>query len=147
MPVISISTPRNTNSGTASRIRLLIPSSMRETTTVSGVEVVVARYASVASPKAKPIGTDSSTPAPSSSTKKTTRFQLPSPLSTGQAQCRPSARAPRTAAANTTSFQPSRSSRASAVTTISAAPTGIAAARNVLCRPSAGVSMNHSSLA
>ena len=39
IPVISISRPRKTNSGTASRIRLLMPSSMRETTTVSGVLV------------------------------------------------------------------------------------------------------------
>ena len=43
MPVISISRPRNTNSGTANRIRLLMPSSMRDTTTVSGVRVSVAR--------------------------------------------------------------------------------------------------------
>ena len=36
MPVISISRPRKTNSGTASSTRPLMPSSMRETTTVSG---------------------------------------------------------------------------------------------------------------
>ena len=36
MPVMSISRPRKTNSGTASSTRLLMPSSMRETTTVSG---------------------------------------------------------------------------------------------------------------
>ena len=43
MPVISISRPRNTNNGTASRISALMPSSMRDTTTVSGVVVVQAR--------------------------------------------------------------------------------------------------------
>ncbi len=43
MPVISISSPRNTNSGTDSRIRWLMPSSMRPTSTISGVLVVSAR--------------------------------------------------------------------------------------------------------
>ena len=43
MPVASISRPRKTNNGTASRMRLLMPSSMREATTESGVEVSVAR--------------------------------------------------------------------------------------------------------
>ena len=43
IPVISMSRPRKTNSGTARRISVLIPSSIREMTTVSGVLVVVAR--------------------------------------------------------------------------------------------------------
>ena len=43
MPVISISRPRKTNSGTDSRIRWLMPSSMRPTSTISGVPVVSAR--------------------------------------------------------------------------------------------------------
>ena len=43
MPVISIRSPRNTNSGTASRIRCDMPSSMRPTMTGSGVCVVEAR--------------------------------------------------------------------------------------------------------
>ena len=43
MPVISISKPRNTNSGTDSRMRWLMPSSMRPTSTISGVCVVSAR--------------------------------------------------------------------------------------------------------
>ncbi len=43
MPVISSSMPRNTNSGTASRISCDMPSSMRPTTTVSGSRVVSAR--------------------------------------------------------------------------------------------------------
>ncbi len=42
MPVISISRPSSTNSGTASRIRWLMPSSMRPTTTMVGVLVVSA---------------------------------------------------------------------------------------------------------
>ncbi len=41
MPVISISWPSSTNSGTASRISVLMPSSMRPTTTLSGTVVVV----------------------------------------------------------------------------------------------------------
>ena len=40
MPVISINRPRNTNSGTDSRMRWLMPSSMRPITTVDGVLVV-----------------------------------------------------------------------------------------------------------
>lgn len=43
MPVPSTSWPRRTNNGTASRMRLLMPSSIRPTTIVSGVEVVVSR--------------------------------------------------------------------------------------------------------
>ena len=42
-PVISISAPRNTNSGTDSRISVDIPSSIRLATMVSGVRVVSAR--------------------------------------------------------------------------------------------------------
>ena len=42
-PVISISAPRNTNSGTDSRISVDMPSSMRLATMVSGVRVVSAR--------------------------------------------------------------------------------------------------------
>ena len=43
MPVISMSAPRKTKSGTASRIRVLMPSSIRPTSTSSGTLVVVAR--------------------------------------------------------------------------------------------------------
>ncbi len=39
MPVISMRTPRNTNNGTASRIRWDMPSSMRPTTTIIGTSV------------------------------------------------------------------------------------------------------------
>ena len=42
MPVISIRSPKNTNSGTESRMRWLMPSSMRPITTTSGVLVVSA---------------------------------------------------------------------------------------------------------
>ena len=43
MPVISISAPRKMKSGTASRIRWLMPSSSRPTMTIIGVEVVSER--------------------------------------------------------------------------------------------------------
>ncbi|MGY3194507.1 hypothetical protein ACVIWU_003873 [Bradyrhizobium sp. USDA 4509] len=43
MPVISIRRPRKTNSGTDSRIKWLMPSSIRPTSTISGVRVVSAR--------------------------------------------------------------------------------------------------------
>jgi hypothetical protein len=39
MPVISMSWPRKTNNGTASRIRCDMPSFMRPTTTMSGTSV------------------------------------------------------------------------------------------------------------
>ena len=42
IPVISISWPRKTNSGTDSRMRCDMPSSMRPTTTSIGVSVVSA---------------------------------------------------------------------------------------------------------
>lgn len=43
MPVISMSRPRNTNSGTESRTRVLMPSSIRDTTKLNGVLVNVWR--------------------------------------------------------------------------------------------------------
>ncbi len=43
MSVISMSAPSITKSGTASRMSELMPSSIRPTTTVSGVPVVVSR--------------------------------------------------------------------------------------------------------
>ena len=43
MPVISISSPRKTNSGTASRMRWDMPSSMRPTITGRAVSVARAR--------------------------------------------------------------------------------------------------------
>ena len=51
----------------------LMPSSMRETTTVRGVLVVSARNANVARPKENTIGAPESTSVPTSSTKKTMR--------------------------------------------------------------------------
>ena len=85
MPVISINRPRNTNSGTASRIRWLIPSSMRPTSTISGVCVVSARYLNTASPKPKAI-TPAKTQKPATPTKKITRLTLPSGRSHGCAR-------------------------------------------------------------
>ena len=73
MPLSSISRPRNTNNGTDSRMMWLMPSSMRETTTVRGVLVVSARNANVARPKENTIGAPESTSVPTSSTKKTMR--------------------------------------------------------------------------
>jgi hypothetical protein len=43
IPVISMSRPRKTNSGTDRRMRCDMPSSMRPTTTGMGTEVVEAR--------------------------------------------------------------------------------------------------------
>ena len=43
MPVISIRLPRKMNSGTASRMRCDMPSSIRPTTTMIGTRVVSAR--------------------------------------------------------------------------------------------------------
>src|SRR6201989_1422500 len=62
MPVASISRPRNTNSGTDSRMMWLIPSSIRLTTTGSGGRVVIARNAKVAIANTKAIGAPASAP-------------------------------------------------------------------------------------
>ena len=77
MPVPSTSWPSSTNSGTASRMRPLMPSSIRPTTMVSGVDVIVSKYADVASANANAIGTPAMTAAPSRPTKNTTSDQLP----------------------------------------------------------------------
>ncbi len=74
MPVISISRPRKTNIGTDSSSRFDMPSSMRLTTTDSGMSVVTNRYDMVAMPKAKPIGTPMATQAPTSTTKNMNRL-------------------------------------------------------------------------
>ncbi len=42
-PVISMSTPKKTKSGTANRIRCDMPSSMRPMATMSGTRVISAR--------------------------------------------------------------------------------------------------------
>ena len=141
MPVMSISRPRNTNSGTASSTRLLMPSSMRDTTIVSGTFVTHIRKATVAVPKAKPIGTPSSTPAASSRTKKKTRFQLPIAFRTGARKNRAPVSTARTITTASRGFQGKRTIRSAPLSSISAAPVGMAAARTMLGRPSAGVSI------
>ena len=75
MPVISISRPRKTNSGTDSRMRCDMPSSMRPTTTIMGVSGGESRdSAKVASPKEKAIGTPANTMAATRPTKKMSRL-------------------------------------------------------------------------
>ena len=78
MPVISISRPRKTKSGTDSRMRWLMPSSIRPTTTVAGVVVVRVMKAKVARPNANAIGTAANTITATSPTKKMRRLMLPS---------------------------------------------------------------------
>ena len=77
MPVTSTNCPSKTNKGTAKRMSELMPSSMRPTTTKIGVRVVTSKKEIVARQKAKAIGTPAIMPAPSSTMKKTRRFQLP----------------------------------------------------------------------
>ena len=72
--VISMSRPRNTNSGTESRIRVDMPSSMRLVTMVSGAPVTSARYDMVATPNANAIGTPIATQTATMPTKNTTRL-------------------------------------------------------------------------
>ena len=86
MPVCSTSCPSSTNSGTASKMSELMPSSIRPTTTSSGVRVVVSRKATVARQKENAIGTPAITAQPSRPTKKISRFQLPSGFSEGPAR-------------------------------------------------------------
>ena len=82
-PVISISAPSSTNSGTDSRMMCDMPSSMRPTITPTGIVVVSARKPKVARPKLTAMGTPISTVSAVTPTKKITRFSLPSAGSSG----------------------------------------------------------------
>ena len=87
MPVISISRPRNTNSGTASRMRWLMPSSMRPTRTSQRRRASSAPDSrSVARPNAKAIGTPANTVAATTPTKKISRLRLPSLWNSGRGE-------------------------------------------------------------
>ena len=114
---------------------------------VSGVRVTVARKARVAVPKAKPMGTPISTKPASSSTKNTSRFQLPMLLSHGAPSQAAAARPASSTKPNRTSRGGRRQRRNATIASISAPPTGRAAARTMLDRPRAGVSINASSCA
>jgi len=120
---------------------------MRLTTMVSGTWVTVAMNASVAVPKAKPMGTPHSTIVARPPTKNTTRFQLPIAFSQSPPKCNAAAPTAMAAAAIATLLQPSLVIRIMQVASISRQPTGMAAARTMLERPSAGVSIYHSSAA
>src|SRR5580658_5303465 len=74
IPVISISNPRNTNIGTDNSNRLDMPSSIRLTTTDSGISVDSARYDIVAMPNENAIGTPIATQVATSTTKKMNRL-------------------------------------------------------------------------
>ncbi len=69
-----MSSPRNTNSGTESRIKVDMPSSMRLVTMVSGAPVTSARYERVATPNANAIGTPIATQTATMPTKNTRRL-------------------------------------------------------------------------
>ena len=90
------------------------------------VEVVVIRYAAVDSPKAKAIGTPSSTAPPTSTTKNTTRFQLPIAFSAGMPRASSPAITASTATISATSRQPCRARRSRLMTSIRPIPTSIA---------------------
>ena len=85
MPVISISSPKNTNSGTANKMRCDMPSSIRPTSTVNGNVVVKARKPKVARPKATPIGVPISTVTAVTPTKYSSKLAVPYPCSSGAA--------------------------------------------------------------
>ena len=142
-PAISMSRPRNTNSGTDSRMRFEVPSSMRLATMVSGTRVVSARYDTVAIPNAKAIGTPSATQTATMTTKKITRLRLPSVASMGWANHRPAPTMRMRASAAAASAGVARSiSRAHTITSISTMPTPMAATRKLSEISSAGVVMN-----
>ena len=115
-----------------------MPSSMRPTSTISGVRVVNARYPKIASPNAKAIGTPANTQKPTTPMKKMTRLRLPSGRSQGAAnQNSATSSATESAARITRATLPTRSSRSTAKIAIRQTPTGSAAARQVLeiCSP------------
>ena len=146
MPAISIKSPKKMNRGTASRIRWLMPSSIRPTSTINGVRVVSARYPKIARPNANAIGTPAKTQKPTTPTKKITRLRLPSGRSHGVASQKTATRSATDSAALTTSLvSPTRSNRRTANSTIRPMPTGNAAARQLLEICNAGVVMKLSS--
>jgi hypothetical protein len=93
------------------------------------------------------MGTPSSTPVANSPTKKMARFQLPIDFRNGVAICRATTTKAMAMAASSTGRQPWRARRSRQVSSMSAKPAGMAAARTMLDRPRAGVSINHSSAA
>ncbi len=104
MPVTSIRPPRKMKSGTASRIRCDIPSSIRPTTTDAGTPVVSTMKPSVARPNANAMGIPDSTIAPTPTTKNATRFQRPSPAKKDGTAIETASNAPTVAAAATTTI-------------------------------------------
>ena len=129
MPVISITSPRNTNIGTASKIKWDTPSSMRPTTTPNGIEVDSERYEKVANPKANAIGIPNKTADPTTPIKKITRFALPKSDNTGPMLCNAIASTTAINAADSVSRTPRIMSLTNAIAIIKQVATGIAAAR------------------
>ena len=140
MPVISISRPRNTNSGTASKMMCDMPSSMRPMMTVTGRLVVSDRKPKVARPNDTAIGMPISTVTKVTPTKKITKFTLPSPLKTGPSAANTAhATATEITAVRTWRQSPTLTSLMAANTAIKASPTGNAAARHAFEISSDGV--------
>ena len=94
----------------------------------------------VAKANPKAIGMPDSTAVPSSSTKNTSKFQLPMACSGGAVSHKAAAKASSTAAPSSTARSRKRVSCIRADRPISARPTGIAKARTRPDQPSAGVS-------
>ncbi len=77
MPVTSRMQPRSTKTGTESRMRLDMPSSMRPIITKIGAVLAKVRKASVPSPKQKAMGTPMTRRTATKRPRKSGRFQLP----------------------------------------------------------------------
>ena len=141
--------PSRMNSGTASRISELMPSSMRPTDDRQRREVVQQRgRPTVARPKQKAIGTPSSTPAPSSSAKKMQQVPVADALQPARAEVQHAGqRGDRQRHADEVGDAWPRQAQQPDARSSRRAPTGTAAARTVFGHDSAGVCTTHSSCA
>ena len=133
MPVASRMQPRSTKTGTDSRIRLDMPSSMRPTITVSGSFVEKSRKARAPEPKQKPIGTPIARQTAITPTSSTRMLALPSWAKTGVISQSAATAAATMAMLITMSLTlVSRRNFAASATSISTMPSGMPAMRQAM---------------
>ena len=133
MPVASRMQPRSTKTGTDSRIRLDMPSSMRPTITVSGSFVEKSRKARAPEPKQKPIGTPIARQTAITPTSSTRMLALPICAKTGVISHSTATAAATAAMLITMSLMlVSRRNFAASAISISTMPSGIPAMRQAM---------------
>ena len=146
MPVASSTQPSSTKIGTDSRTMLDIPSSILDTTTISGAVLAKATKLRVPRPKQKAIGTPAIRHTATKPTRKTRMLRPADCISTGDASqlSSPAAATMTTAPIRTLGFTV-RTAYAATMSSMMTMPNNIAATRKLLGISSAGVRMTHSS--